>query len=192
MKKKRGCLFFVFVIALAAVLLYYTVGNGKTDIMKMIYPKKYTDAVEMAAKDYELDVYLVYSIIKVESNFKPDAQSGVGAKGLMQLMDKTAEECNRKEGLGYSIPGDLFVPEKNIYMGCSYFRKLLDTYGDLELAVTAYNAGTGNVNKWLRDETLSDGKGGLSEIPYEETRKYVKKVLKTYERYTQLYKEDSL
>ncbi len=192
MKKRKGCLSYILAVAFATLLLYFTVGNGKTEIAKMIYPVKYQEHVEKSAEEYVLDKYLVYAVIKTESNFDPTAKSHAGAKGMMQLMDTTAEECNIKEGFGYSIPEDLFNAERNIRIGCSYLRKLLDTYGDMELAITAYKAGTGNVRKWLNDESLADGEGGLSEIPYEETEKYVKKVLRTYEIYTKLYKENSL
>ena len=186
-KKKRGCLSYVLLAVIVGVVLYFTVGSGREDVMKMIYPIKYEEAVEDAAKEFGLDIYFVYSIIKVESNFKTDAESHVGAKGLMQLMDKTAEECNAKWELGYSIPSDLYDPEKNVMLGCSYISSLMDTYGDKRLALAAYNAGTGNVRKWLNDENLADGNGGLSHIPYEETEDYVKKVMKTYEIYTELY-----
>ena len=191
-KKKHGCIGLVLAIAFAVLLLYFAAGDGKIEIMKFLHPIKYQDSVEKWAEEYSLDKYLVYSVIKVESRFNSAAESHVGAKGLMQLMDKTASECNTKEGFGYSIPDDLFDSDANIRMGCSYLRQLIDTYGDIELAVTAYNAGTGNVKKWLDDTALADGDGGLREIPYEETRKYVRKVMKAYENYTKLYKENSL
>ena len=192
MKRRKGCLRPVLIILFTVLLLYFTVGEGKTAIMQQIYPVKFQDYVEKWADEYLLDRYLVYSVIKIESGFDPDAESHAGAKGLMQLMDKTAEECNTKEGFGYNIPDDLFEPEKNIRVGCSYLRKLMDTYENMELAITAYNAGTGNVKKWLQNEELSDGEGGLVSIPYEETDKYVDKVMKAYRIYTRLYKENSL
>lgn len=191
MKKRKGCMSYILAVVLAVGLLYFTVGNGKTEIAKKIYPVKYQEYVEKSAEEYALDKYLVYAVIKTESNFDPEAKSHAGAKGIMQLMDTTAAECNIKESFGYTIPEDLFEPEKNIRIGCSYLRELLNTYGDIELAITAYNAGTGNVKKWLGNDELSDGEGGLAEIPYEETEKYVKKVLRTYELYTKLYKENS-
>ncbi len=189
MKRNRGCIRPFIIIIFAILILYFMVGDGKEKVAKMIYPIKYAEYVGKYAEEYNLDKYLVYSVIKVESNFEPDATSTVGAKGLMQLMDKTAEECNKKEGFGYNIPQDLYEPQKNIRMGCYYLRSLLNTYKNVELAVTAYNAGTGNVRKWLKDENLSDGDGGLTTIPYFETEQYVKKVLKAYDRYTKIYKE---
>lgn len=192
MKRKLGCIRPVLFILLAVCLLYFLVGNGKKLILTKIFPIKYQEYVEMYANEYNLDVYLVYSIIKVESDFDCNAVSTADAKGLMQLMDKTADDINRKEGFGFAIPNDLFDPQKNIKLGCYYMRTLIDTYGSMELAVTAYNGGTGNVDKWLKDENYADGKGGLADIPYTETKKYVKKVLKTYEMYNKIYKTDEI
>lgn len=195
MKRKRGCtgcIRPVLFILLAAFLLYFAAGNGRKSIMKKLYPTEYQQFVEKYSDEYNLDKYLVYSVIKVESGFNPNAVSAVGAKGLMQLMDKTAEECSRRAGFGYNIPDDLYDPEKNIRMGCCYLRTLMDTYGDMTLVITAYNGGTGNVRKWLGDENFADGEGGLAEIPYEETKNYVDKVLKAYDVYQKLYKQDSI
>ncbi len=193
MKKNRGCIFRpVIFILLAITVLYFTVGGGKTVILKKLYPIKYQEYVEQYSKDYNLDKNLVYAVIKVESNFDRTAVSHVGAKGLMQLMDITAEDCSKKADFGYTIPDDLFVPERNIQLGCYYISQLMTIYGDTELAITAYNGGTGNVSKWLEDAELSDGNGGLAKIPYEETRKYVKKVFKTFDMYNKLYKTSEM
>ncbi len=192
MKRNIGFFKLILIIFFAVFLLYFTVGNGKEQILKKIYPIEYQDYVEEYADKYNLDKYLVYSVIKVESNFDPHALSNAKARGLMQLMHKTAEECNQKGDFGYTIPADLYNPQKNIHLGCFYLRTLMDTYSDTELAITAYNGGTGNVTKWLDDKELTDGMGGLSDIPYTETKKYVKKVFKTYEMYNKLYKTDEI
>ncbi|MBE7024388.1 MAG: lytic transglycosylase domain-containing protein [Ruminococcaceae bacterium] len=188
MKRKRGCIRPVLMIAFVGLLLYFFAGNGKEFVLKNIYPVKYQDYVERYAEEYSLDKYLVYSVIKVESGFDPEAYSRMGAKGLMQLMDKTASECNEKGNFGYRIPSDLYDPEKNIRLGCFYLSSLYEIYGDMELVITAYNGGTGNVDKWLDDDKLADGKGGLADIPYEETKNYVEKVQRTFEAYNKLYK----
>lgn len=192
MKRKSGCLRLVLIILLAVFLLYFMVGNGKEKILKEIYPIRFQEYVEYYADEYNLDKYLVYSVIKVESNFDPHALSNANARGLMQLMSKTAEECNQKGEFGYTIPADLYNSQKNIHLGCFYLSSLMDTYKDTELAITAYNGGTGNVSKWLEDNKLTDGMGGLSDIPYTETKQYVKKVIKTYEMYNKLYKTDEI
>ncbi len=188
MKKRFGCIRFVFLILIALTLLYFCIGNGKTIIMKKIYPVKYQQYVEEYSKEYSLDKNLVYAVIKVESSFDESAVSIAGAKGLMQLMDNTARECNTKGDFGYSIPEDLFEAERNIRMGCYYIRHLIDVYGNAEMALAAYNGGIGNVKKWLNDSEFADGKGGLKKIPYKETEKYVKKVIRTFDIYNRLYK----
>ncbi len=189
MKRKRGCVFRpILFILLAVAVLYFTVGEGKTMVLKKVYPIKYQEYVEVYAEEYSLDKNLVYAVLKVESNFDKEAVSHVGAKGLMQLMDTTAKDCNEKAGFGYTIPTDLFDAEKNIRLGCYYISQLMSVYGDMELAVTAYNGGTGNVSKWLENPEYADGNGGLKQIPYEETRKYVKKVFKAFDMYNRLYK----
>lgn len=192
MKKRFGCVRGIMFILLALALLYFTVGEGKTLIMKKVFPIKYSEYVEKYAEEYSLDKNLVYAVIKVESNFNKDAVSAAGAKGLMQLMDKTASDCSSKAGFGYQIPSDLFVPERNIRLGCYYLSGLISEYKDAELAVIAYNGGTGNVKKWLADPTLANGNGGLAEIPYTETRKYVKKVFRTFDIYNRLYKTNEI
>ena len=192
MKKKRGCQGPFIILLFSFILLYFAVGNGKIKIMKMIYPIKFQEYVETYSEEFGLDKYLVYAVIKTESGFDPNAVSNAGAKGLMQIMEKTASECNEKNKFGYSIPEDLFVPEKNIKLGCCYLRHLMDTYGDVSLAITAYNGGTGNVKKWLNDERLSDGAGGLADIPYAETRDYVDKVISAYDMYVKIYKQNQI
>ena len=181
--KKRA---FFLVLSAILIICFFTRCDREA-VLKMMYPVKYEEYVEKYAEEYNLNKYMVYAVIKVESGFDPKAESTAGAKGLMQLMEKTAAECNEKEKFGYVIPDDLYVPECNIRLGCYYLKYLLETYGDLRLAIIAYNGGTGNLDKWLNDESLLDGNGGLIEIPYEETEKYVKKVFKAFKAYNSIY-----
>ncbi len=181
-RKKHGFLRSLLIVLLTFCVLYFAVGEGKTVILKKIYPIEYCELVEQYANEFSLDKNLVYAVIKVESNFDPQAVSVVDAKGLMQLMDETAEECNRLGKFGYNIPEDIYSPDCNIHLGCSYISRLFDKYGDMRLAVAAYNAGVGNVDKWLKEDSE------LENIPYKETRNYVKKVFSAFERYNSLYK----
>ena len=110
---------------------------------------------------YNVDYYLAYSILKVESNFNPNAISKKGAKGLMQIVPVTQRE------LKIFSP---FDPEENIEGGVRYIRKLMDKFGRIELVIAAYNAGPNAVIKY----------NGIP--PYRETKNYVRKVLKLYKR----------
>ncbi len=116
--------------------------------------------VQRAADTYKLPSKLIKAIIRHESNFNARAVSNAGASGLMQLMPATAR------GLGVT---DILDPEQNVMAGAKYLRNMLDKYkGNVKLALAAYNAGPGNVDKY----------GGIP--PFKETQNYVRKVTDTY------------
>ncbi|MFU0832351.1 MAG: Membrane-bound lytic murein transglycosylase F [Oscillospiraceae bacterium] len=114
------------------------------------------DIFKRASQAYNVPENLLKAVAKTESGFRADAVSRCGAQGIMQLMPSTAQS------LGVT---DAFDPEQNIMGGAKYLSSLLDRYGNVKLALAAYNAGSGNVEKY----------GGIP--PFEETQKYVEKVL---------------
>jgi len=132
-----------------------------------------------------IDKAAVYAVARQESNFNAAAISRVGARGLMQLMPGTAKEVAQKTGQAYS-PARLNDPAYNAHLGSTYLASQLDRYdGSLVLAAAAYNAGAGNVNKWLktfgdpRDKAV-DPVSWIEAIPFVETRKYTQRVLGNY------------
>ena len=151
-----------------------------------IYPIKYDKYVIAAAKENNIDPYLVFAIIKQESNFDKNACSNKKAKGLMQILDSTAEEISQDINTEQI---DLYDAKTNIYIGVKYFRTLVDRYdGNIRLALCAYNAGLGNVDKWVNSENIYlDSKINISNIPFKETQKYLVNVLKYYDKYVSLY-----
>lgn len=146
-------LFCLGVIFLLLLLIYY-------------YPLKYYEIVIQYAGS--LDPLLVMSVIKVESSFRPDAVSNVGAFGLMQLMPETAEWLNKKYKLNY----DYKTIEGNIALGCKYLNYLLEKDGDLNTALVHYNTGP------YAEEDLKRDAGS----------RYLKKIFKTYGIYRVLYR----
>lgn len=141
----------------------------------VMYPEKYSNAVSSASKEYGVSKAFVFSVINVESRFRPDAVSDKGATGLMQLMPATAVWLADRMEIDFK-PADLRDPTVNIRMGAYYLRYLLDKFGDRELAAAAYNAGETNVAIWLlKPEYSKDGKT-LKKIPFPETAKYVEKI----------------
>lgn len=155
-----------------------------------IYPILYRENIEKYSKVYHLDPYFVMSVIYVESGFKSNATSTRGAMGLMQIMPKTGEWIAGKLKLENFQNEMLLDVAYNINLGCWYLNNLREKYdNDQVLSLAAYNAGSGNVNKWLTlPENSEDGKT-LYNIPYEETRNYIDKVMKAYAKYKWIYKK---
>lgn len=121
-------------------------------ILAKLYPTQYSEHVEKYSEEFNVDKNLIYAIIKAESNFNPEAKSSREAVGLMQIMESTAEETAQK--LNIKIE-DLHNPETNIMLGVKYFADLIDVFnGNYKLAIIAYNAGMGNVQKWIEEDII--------------------------------------
>lgn len=180
----------LLIIIIILLFIYYLLfGVIKVDdiIMKKIYPTKYSQYVEKYAEEYRIDKYMVYAIIKAESNFNPKAKSASNAIGLMQIMETTAIETANKMNLNVTEE-DLFNPELNIQIGLKYFADLLKTYdNNYALAIIAYNAGIGNVDKWIADGIIQENAQDLENVPFKETNNYVRKILRDYQIYKELY-----
>jgi len=139
------------------------------------FPVRYMEIIEAHAGD--IDPTWILAVILAESSFRPHAESHAGARGLMQLMPTTAEWIAELMGMEDFEPEDVWLPEVNIAMGSFYLNRLVRIYNDdINLALAAYNAGTGNVNSWLRDPEVSSDGRTLDSIPFNETYNYLRRV----------------
>ena len=176
-------------------------GWHKASIQTMIQLKSWdslTERFPVAHKDIftrharELDIPISWSlaVARQESAFMPDAKSSAGARGLMQLMPSTARIIARSEGIKYSSRNKLLEVDFNIRLGSHYLRWMLGRYDNNRiLASAAYNAGPGNVDKWL--DADADLDVWIETIPFKETRNYVKNVLAYSAIYNYLLEQES-
>ena len=173
---------------LAALLASYLVFQSDWFQRKFFYPLPYRDLVTGYAARQHLDPMLVAGVILSESGFRLEAKSHKGATGLMQLMPETAEWIAEQLGDADFTLGDLNDPEKNIRFGTWYLSSLeLEFAGNEVLMLAAYNAGRGNVRAWMEKYGWDMAFSDIAQIPYQETRRYVERVLKSKEAYRRLY-----
>ncbi|HEY7002680.1 MAG TPA: lytic transglycosylase domain-containing protein [Gaiellaceae bacterium] len=174
---------------LASVLLLLALAGGgyayiQSDpdwYVRLRYPLDYETIVRGHAKNYDLDPALLAAVIYRESKFDARAQSDSGAIGLMQLLPDTAKGIALHTGGSRFEVSDLWDPEINVRYGAFYLRRLLNKYGNVKLALAAYNAGQANVDEWV-----ADGQG----IEFSETRQYVDEVLSARDIYAKTYADE--
>lgn len=160
-------------------------------VLRAIYPWPHRGAVEAEAREFGVDPLLLAAIVRQESVFDLDALSRAGARGLAQLMPGTAAQAAR--GLDVTFyPDWLIVPDLNLHLGASHLAALLRRFGGrVEVAVAAYNAGGRPVTRWLQRPGAEDPDQFIEQIPYPETRRYVRAVLRNRALYRALYASPS-
>jgi len=164
-------------IIVLAVIFLCAAGFAAFVFLNLMYPLRNIDVIRQTCAKYDLDPAFICSVIHAESRFAPDAESKKGASGLMQVTRPTAEWIAAQIGMRDFDYGNIFQPDVNIEIGCAYVSRLLKQYnGSTTLALAAYNAGEGNVAKWLADPRYSADGARLSYIPFGETRNYIRKV----------------
>ncbi len=180
----------IVIILVFSAILFLLNGIGKN-----IFPLEYRDLVLRYAQENELDPLLVFSVIKAESNFNPNATSHKNARGLMQIIDNTGIWAAEKIGIeGFRVES-LYDPEVNIKIGCWYLKNLRNEIyqynGEMnnDLILAAYNGGIGNVQKWLQNRQYSSSGKALDKIPFKETENYVKRVNNYWKIYENLYRK---
>lgn len=170
------------VIVLASILI-----GGGYIVKNYAFPYEHKEYVEKYAEENDISPLLVLSVMKTESKFKPEARSNKNAVGLMQITESTGEWIASQMNIENYTNESLKDEETNIKMGCWYLRSLKNEFGTWDEAIAAYNAGRGNVNKWLNNTEYSSDKEHLDYIPFPETKKYVDKVNTAYNMYKFFY-----
>ncbi len=147
------------------------------------YPLAYKEIIEDLSVKYNIDPFLVLSVVREESRFDPEIKSIAGAIGLMQLMPKTAFRLDSKLKLGIKGTHELVDIKKNLHIGIFYLSNLIKEFGSYTYAIAAYNAGEEIVKKWLQNRNYKSVDEFIEDIPYSETRNYAKRVISTFFEY---------
>jgi len=158
------------------------------DVWKTAYPLPFQPSITRWSARAGIDPMLTSGLIKQESAFSPDAHSGADAIGLMQLLPKTARKVARQSRVGYSRKR-LVDPDYNIRLGTTYFAGLLKSFGGIEQALAAYNAGEDHVTTWTTGQNYREPAEFVDSIPFTETREYVEIVTRNADIYRRLYGE---
>ena len=179
------------IIIIAILIIVVFLGIFKNKILKIIYPKTYKEIVSVYSEKYNVEENLVFALIKAESNFNSEAVSHRDAIGVMQIMEETAKDVANKNSIkieNENIKQELLKIDNNINIGTKYLSTLLEKYKNKEIAVAAYNAGIGTVDGWIQKEIIKSDGSDIENIPYKETNNYVRKILRNYKLYEELYK----
>lgn len=157
--------------------------SDKNSVRKIQYPLAHWEIVMEAAAKYNIDPFIVISLMREESRFDPEARSSVGAAGLMQLMPQTAYNVGNKLDMKITSLWQIYDVKTNITLGSYYISSLMKEFNSLHLAAAAYNAGEQNVRKWQKAGNYKSSAEFIEDIPFDETRNFVKRVITTYFEY---------
>lgn len=182
--KKR--VFLLLVIGFVSFLFLSSDQMGR-----WMYPIKYMDDIRASSAAYDLEPHLIAAIIRTETNYSLGKVSSKGALGLMQIMPDTAEWVSEQAGF-QNVSEDTLLnrPEVSIEVGSWYLQSLHKQFNQNSVAaVAAYNAGPGNVKKWMESGQWNGTLETADQIPFGETRHYVQRVIYYYDKYKNLYPE---
>ena len=185
MKALKNLFLLIIIIALLSIGMSLALITMKTVDTKV----KYIDIIDKYSKQYNSDPLMIAAIIKVESDFDTNAVSPMNAKGLMQIVPDTGKWISERLEEEYH-DDKLHDPDYNIHLGAYYYEYLYEHFGDVEIALAAYNGGMGNVEEWLKDPNISYHGDKLDNIPFGETKNYVEKVMNTYKTYKLFYENE--
>ena len=159
-------------------------------VREITLPLSHEDIIRQQAADKDLDPALIAAVIYEESRFR-DQTSHAGARGLMQVTPATADFIAQRSGGTAFTSEDLATPQVNISYGAYYLRYLLDRYGDDQtLAIAAYNAGEGQLDRWVEEVGGTDDFDASEDIPFPETHAYVENVEERQKEYRKNYADE--
>jgi soluble lytic murein transglycosylase len=188
--RRNLCILLAVLLACAALLAPWF----RRQALLLNYPQKYREMVEQQAETYGLDPLLVYAFIRTESGFDPNAESSVGARGLMQITQVTFDWIKSQIAADESVAfSDLYDPATNIRFGCYYLKRCLERYaGDIPTAAAAYHSGWGTVDTLLANTAYSQDGSVLCVFPYAQMKNYVAKIGSAYGKYQLLYRPEGV
>ncbi|HLM47509.1 MAG TPA: lytic transglycosylase domain-containing protein, partial [Myxococcaceae bacterium] len=166
-------------------------GARVPEALAAFYPRAFANAVESEATRYQVSPFLVWAIMRRESAFRPEVASAADARGLMQVIPPTARAIAKKLSEPEPAPAELFSPSLSIRYGSWYLSQLMKRFSHPALAAAAYNAGPDAAVKWVKDRRELPLDLFVEEIPFRETRGYVKQVLADLYLYQSFYGKDA-
>lgn len=186
---RRRLIGFALIVLIVGGIGFVIAKAADKGYRELALPLRHDDIIRQQGAAKNLDPALIAAVIYQESRFRP-RESSAGALGLMQLLPDTAHFIAGKTGGSRFTTEDLATPQINIQYGAWYLRYLLDHFDDNEItALAAYNAGIGNVQKWLA-ESGQTHITNIDDIPFPETREYVRNVLKARDEYRAEYSSE--
>ena len=192
MNRAKYIIGLISIILIIAVIcgVFFLISHLTDRYDRMVYPKKYENLVSLMSSEYDVPEHIIYAVIRTESGFDENAVSPKGAVGLMQITPDTFDWLKTKTGEDVD-GGFLSYPDVNIRYGVFFLKMLYEQFGNWETVWAAYNAGRSRVMGWLAEQNPVSQTGEkineLTEIPYSETKKYVKKVGAAAEQYMRIY-----
>lgn len=164
--------------------------SGDEELWWTAWPLAYAELVRgYSAGPGAPEPALVWAVMREESGYQPSVVSPAGARGLLQIMPSTGERLAQQVGLAPFSPEDLFRPEVNVRLGAAYLGGLTSRFdGRLSAAIGSYNAGPEAIARWLEERPSQDDDEWVESMPYEQTRTYVRRVLRSLHAYRVLYR----
>ncbi|OWZ83315.1 lytic transglycosylase domain-containing protein [Natranaerobius trueperi] len=181
---------YLFIILSLMLVITVIINLVIPKLWEMFYPLHYEQEIYHVSEKHDIDPYLLFSIIKVESKFDSKAVSNSGALGLMQIMPSTGAWAANEISIESFEYDDLLEHKTNLEIGAWYFDYLKNEFNDdLVKTLAAYNAGQGKVREWIETNVWDGTTEDIESIPYGETRSYIERVLLNYKRYEDIYSE---